>query len=293
MYPLPPLCLLGVGGALASSRSAHTTFESPHPKRLQCGLMRRTRAGIQADFARQVTSVHQLLEFDTLVLDHLVGGIGGIAERLEKQSHNIAANDVRNRLSALKQIRSASSLRGSYQTIFNQCVVLLVSYFGATVGDLFRTAVESSLASGVDVPVTKQEIAFSWLTLRKSDVSLEEMIAGRIVSDQKISFQDMGGIAKAFDDNLGIRIEANEDRNDVILGQAARHVIVHTGGVIDRKMVNQVKNCVPRRLKQSLELGQGIQFDPEEVKLLGRSMHSYVEHISSKTAALLPDISTT
>jgi hypothetical protein len=255
--------------------------------------MTRTLQEIETGFAKQRTSVLQLLEFDNLVLDHLVGGISAIANRVEDQGQRIAANDLRHRLSALKNIRSASSLRGSYQTIFNQCVVLLVSYFGATVGDLFRTAVALSLRSGLDVHAADREIAFSWQALQKSDELVEAMIAEGIVRSDKISFQDMGGISKAFNDNLGINIPASEDRNDVILGQAARHVIVHTGGIIDRRMLNQIRNCSPRRLKGALEIGQSIQFDPSEVRRLAQSMGEYVAHISVEITAVLPPSSNT
>ena len=78
--------------------------------------MTRTLQDIEQGFTKQRASVLQLLEFDNLVLDHLVGGITAIADRVENQGQRIAANDLRHRLSALKNIRSASSLRGSYRS---------------------------------------------------------------------------------------------------------------------------------------------------------------------------------
>jgi hypothetical protein len=46
--------------------------------------------------------------------------------------------------------------------MFNQCVVLLVSYFGSALHTLFRKGVATALSSGADVPVAKRELKVSW-----------------------------------------------------------------------------------------------------------------------------------
>src|SRR5262245_42084381 len=107
---------------------------------------------IRTSFTEQVNGVYELLDFDRFVIDHVVGGLGSLAEQLESDGRNSAAMLVRNRVSGLLNVRRSDSLRPRYQTIFNQCVVLLVSYFGSTVGDVFRRTTARALDQGTDIP---------------------------------------------------------------------------------------------------------------------------------------------
>jgi hypothetical protein len=239
------------------------------------------------EFENRIRSVFALLEFDNLVLEHLIGGIDDIATKLEDRGHRIAANDVRHRLQALQNIRAASSLRKSYQTIFNQCVVLLVSYFGATMSDLFRSAVATALRSGIQVPAADRQVQVTWRNLGQPDSPVECLIADRLVHDDDIKFQDMQSIVRAFEKALGLQLVASEFRNNIILGQAARNVIAHAGGVVDRRLLAQVKNAQPRQLKPELALGAEIQFEPAEIKLLADSMTQYVCYASDCVTSLI------
>ena len=83
---------------------------------------------VRGEFVQRVEGVIELLQFDDLVLEHLVGGLSDIVDELDRRNLHSAAQVVGNRLKQLKNIRSAQSLRHAYGTIYNQCVVLLVSY---------------------------------------------------------------------------------------------------------------------------------------------------------------------
>jgi hypothetical protein len=120
-----------------------------------------------------------------------------------------------------KNIRSAQSLRHSYGTIYNQCVVLLVSYFDATMGDLFRAATANALRTGRQIPAAERTVELSWRNLTQPAAPVETLIAERIVDQDDISFQDMQSIRRAFSKNLAVDLGRDDDANDVILGQAA------------------------------------------------------------------------
>ncbi len=60
--------------------------------------------------------------------------------------------------------------------------------------------------------------------------------------------------------------------NDIILGQACRHVIVHAGGLVTEQAVLQVSGAIPRRVKPKLVSDEAVQFVPEEVELIAESM---------------------
>jgi hypothetical protein len=240
-----------------------------------------------AVFTRQVQSVRELLEFDLFVLEHIVGGLDGIAEGLERRNFHNDATAVRNRLSAVRNIRNSGSFRPRYETIFNQCIVLLVSYFGSTVGELFRQAVAEALASNIDVPVAKESVEVDWKTLSGVAESHPALVARLVVSKQKISFQDMGGIVRAFEKNLGITLERGLVVNDIILGQAARHAIVHSGAIVDGQMTHQIRDAAPRSLKTDVVVGEPISFQPEEVNLLANQMIAFVSQVTERVDSML------
>ena len=73
--------------------------------------------------------------------------------------------------------------------------------------------------------------------------------------------------------------------NDIIVGHAARHVVVHSGAVVDRKMINQVKGAVPRTLKEALSEGKVIRFSPEEIRSLATSMTNHLSTLTATVAA--------
>jgi len=252
--------------------------------------MEGTLNSVQQAFSERAAGVIKLLEFDNLVLDHLVGGLDGLVEELERKHFNSAAVVVGNRLKHLKNIRATQSLRRTYGTIYNQCVVLLVSYFDATMGDLFRVAVASALRAGKDVPARERSVELNWRNLSEPGAPVEALIAERIVNEDDISFQDMQSTRRAFSKNLKLDLGRNEDANDIILGQAARNLMAHAGGKIDERFRNQVSKAHPRRLKAQFPSTKTIQFEPDEVRLLASSMTSFLGAAITKIETLLTPI---
>lgn len=233
-------------------------------------------------FEANAASVYELLDFDRFILDFVVGGLQALADSLSEQGRNTAATTVSNRVGALKSIRLSDSLRPRYGTIFNQCVVLLVSYFGSALHSLFLEAISAALRSGRVIPAAAQDIKIAWKELNAREDALEVIFAELLVAQKDISFQDMQSITRAFKEHVGVDLARSEKTNDVILGQAARHVIVHAGGIVDSRMLRQLSNVTPRCLKPSLRLGERIQFEPDEVRILGSTMSEFVGGLSQR-----------
>jgi hypothetical protein len=226
--------------------------------------------------------VEQLLDFGNLIVDTAVGGLREVEGQLEQRNQHNAVTLVRNRADLLAQVKQGDSLRPHYEVMFNQCVVLLVSHFGSSVHELFRRGVEGSLKVGADVPAAKQELKVSWSSVAQSEEKPESLFANLLIAQQDISFQDMQSIGRAFKSHLHVEIDRSGDVNDIILGQAARHVIVHSGGLVDHKMVRQVAEARPRTLKPEISLGDPIQFAPDEVRSLAGSMSNYLAALLAK-----------
>src|SRR5438045_1313089 len=99
-------------------------------------MARKTSEQIRSGFAANVASVDALVNFDRFILDFAIERVERLHRRLEPRYLNPDDNGEHT-LMALTQVRANDALRPSYQQIFNQAVVLLVSYFGSTIADLF------------------------------------------------------------------------------------------------------------------------------------------------------------
>jgi hypothetical protein len=239
-------------------------------------------APLLQSFKANVQTVDRLLDFDRVIIETAVEGLQELADNLGKLGSRSAAKTVSNRAQLLANIKKADSLRPQYETMFNQCVVLLVSHFASAVHALCRHGIIVALSKGTNVPVITQELKLSWRAIAEAETEREGLFADLLISQQDISFQDMQSISRAFKDHLNIQLKRSVDTNNVILGQAARHVIVHAAGVVDNRMLRQISGCRPRTLKENLSLGERLQFSPQEVRLLSGSMINYVDHVTSR-----------
>jgi hypothetical protein len=154
--------------------------------------------------------------------------------------------------------------------------------------DLFKVAVSSALRAHAAVPARKRSVQLNWQSLNRPDSPVEILIAERIVEEDDISFQDMQSIRRAFNRELGIDLGRDESSNDIILGQACRHVMAHAGGRVDDRLINQISGANPRRLKVApLASGEDVVFNPEEVRLLADAMVAFFASSVDKCGALL------
>jgi hypothetical protein len=185
----------------------------------------------------------------------------------------------------LKGYRSDDPLRDRYETISDQALVLLVSYFGSLVHDLFREGIAGALVRDEDSALLREQVKISFRELRKAGFDLKEIAPDLLVQAKDISFQDMQSIARAFKDYLGIVIERDSVVNEIVIAQACRHVIVHTGGLVDEKLIRQATSANPRTLKPSLNVGERIQFTVEEVSATAKFMVSYLKSLVQKHEA--------
>jgi len=248
--------------------------------------------GPVAAFRLNRDAVYGLLNFETAVLDIAISQLETLRDQsqrtwaralnLKVEEHTVPAHlNVQKTIDVLQNIRDHGSLKPRYEVMVNQCVVLLVSYFGAAVKDLFREAVSHALQSRRHKKVLAYELKISADELQGLERPIE-FIADYIGSGSDISFQDMKSIARAMAEFFGVTLEKDEIVNDIILAHACRHAIVHHGMVMDNKLVKQVAGAHPRLLKPEVELGVEIQFSPTEVHEAGRAMSQYVESLATK-----------
>lgn len=233
-------------------------------------------------------SVRELVNLDRTLVQLFLTGLREMAAELREKNLYAATRRIENRVSALENVQRHDSLRRYYQTMLNQCVVLLVSYFGSAVHDVFRRSVAHAFTSGADVGAVAQEIKICWRDINSAGGPLSETFADVIIAQRDISFQDMQSIARAFESFFGIHIQRTSDVNDLVLAQAARHAIVHSAGLIDQRMMRQLTSAKPRSLKLELTVGEAIQFTSQEIEFVGGAMERYLERLIGQIAAQLP-----
>ena len=236
-------------------------------------------------FRQHVTSVEKLMNFDRDVLEFAVSSLRELKTKLTRH-HKLDNPELtaERTLQILEGIREHDSLRPRYQTIFNQALVLLVSYFGSSVHDMFRRGITEALAHDSDSQLLREQVHLSLRDLRDANFELRDLAPDLLVQAKDISFQDMQSIARVFRDYLDVNIDKSEVVNDIILGQACRHVIVHSGGMVDERLIRQISGAKPRRVKFSLIPGERVQFSDQEVMLVSDSMVQYLQSVAGKVA---------
>lgn len=236
-------------------------------------------------FRKNCAEVERLLTFDKDVLTVVIQLLEGLHIELKRKSDNEQMNGGRV-LTMVRNIKDNDSLRPRYDTIHSQAVVLLVSHFTSALADMFRTSVSQLLDAGEPEKVLNEEVKLSFREMRDRGWALKESAADLLIEKKDIHFQDMQSVARAFRDYLGVQLEKDAVTNDIILGQAARHVIVHASGKANERTVRQVSGAFPRTLKPRINAGEIIRFDTSEVLILRDQMQIYVDRAIKAISAV-------
>ncbi len=233
-------------------------------------------AGVAASVNHNVDLVLRLLRFDRDIVVVAVGVLHSVVQDLEQRQLNSLIPRVENRAQVLTNLSVNESLKPQYDAMFNQCVVLLVSYFSSGLHRLFCVSVAEALRSGAELPVRDAKLTLSWRSLEGVDTDRERLFADLLVAQEDISFQDMASVTRAFKEHLSVEMTRGAATDNIILGQAARHAIVHAGARVDERMVKQLRGVRARTLKPQIVVGEALRFDPAEIGVLADSMREYV-----------------
>jgi hypothetical protein len=247
---------------------------------------------ILASFDANREAVRRLTRIDEGVIQFAVEHIRAHEKQLKAALSDLGKR-LPERLSGertirmLEQVRENKSLQPEYEIMFNQAVVLLVSHFASALHDLFRYFFQLRITEGRAEAALSEEIKISFRRLRELDWDVRSNAADLFLSTQDISFQDMQSVSRSFKKWLGFAVTRDECTNNIILGQAARHAIVHAGARTDERLVSQVRGAAPRKLKPEVEIGTPLSFTPAEIEILAESMRSYLKLLRDGVEAAL------
>ena len=231
-------------------------------------------------FEANVESVRELANFDHIVLEFAISGLENCIAKL-KRSHGIDNPYLVpiNTLKNLQNVRQHDSLRPRYADMFNQCVVLLVSYLAVAMEEVFVANIARSIPTMTKPTILAEEIRISIADIQKAAYDVSSHIGEWIMKKKDISFQDMQSLRRAFSDYFSIEMPRDDYMNDIIFAQASRHIIVHRGGVINSRFLQQIKDASPRRVKAEVPTEGKILFDESDVTTIADSMVQFVRAI--------------
>ena len=233
-------------------------------------------------FRSNLDLVSKLVDFDKEVQQFAIASVQSLHDRLVNSQNitNERLNGSRT-LEILRSMRESPVLKDRYEIIYNQAVVLMVSHFGSALGDLFRVAASVSIKNS-DAKLLATELKLNLADVLAVATAPEELIGDLIILKEDISFQDMQSTHRSFKKFFGVTIEIDDDVKNIIAAQACRHVIVHNGGKVNQRTINQLRNISPRSLKPNLNDGDLIKFVPGEIEMLAGNMIRYVEMAAGK-----------
>jgi hypothetical protein len=183
---------------------------------------------IVEQFNDDLGSVYALMNFDKTLLDLLLVPLLNLKNYSESAQLKKVSQMTDNIIKVMTGIKSHDSTEVCYQTIFNQGVVLLVSYFAATLEDLFEHSI-SLIAEKEERPIWADDLV---------RIKIGEILDGKIefggllIKAHNISFQDMKSTCDAFCKFSNCKIEHCEAMDNIIFAQACRHILVHDAGTI-------------------------------------------------------------
>lgn len=247
---------------------------------------------ILKEFESHTNSVRKLMNFDRFVLDFCIHSLKDLEEKI-KSNHEIKITNVRflpsNTIKALESIKLNDSMREQYESIFNQCLVLLVSYFSSICKELFKKSIDFfSIHNKEFLSTIKEDIKLSFEEMAKYNYNLSGNIGQIVVDKKNISFQDMQSINRSFCKYLDTdKEEIDNKTNNIILAQASRHCIVHTSEIADEKFFHQIRNAKERDVIKSIDLNNKISVTPDEIEIIISSMEEFLQ---KKTIGVLKQI---
>jgi hypothetical protein len=238
---------------------------------------------LKEDFEKNVNSVNELIEFDHIILDFAINNVTILEKKLKE--HGLAGPMIEiaeNTAKAIQNVRNNNSLRLKYKQFFNQCLVLLVSYFESSLEDVFTISVGRSVKLGIIPEVKSESVKLSIGELHKAINGTEQYLGELILSKRQYSFQDLQSTKRVFKECFGIEHSRDKVEDNIIIGQACRHAIVHCAGIVDQQLKTQIRDVKLSELQINIQEGSPIELLPNDVIVIGKSMNVFIGYLLEK-----------
>ena len=158
-------------------------------------------------------------------------------------SSQLTYNDrkiIKNKITLLENIKE-KSMREQFSVIYSQMCVLAVSSLEAILKDYFV----DSFNDKTDINIENKKLNEIKVTIRDiidNELNFDNKLGALILERDKPNFQDLKSILNNFKSYFNKEIELEGDlQKKLCFYLEIRHLLVHKGGVVDKKFINSTK----------------------------------------------------
>lgn len=164
-------------------------------------------------------------------------------EKVINKSKKLVYNDkkvIQNSINSLENIKE-ESMKEQFSVIYSQMCVLAVSSVEAILKDYFI----DSFNNKTDINMENKKLNEIKVTIRDiidNELNFDNKLGALILERDKPNFQDLKSILNNFKNyfNKEIKLE-NDLQKKLCFYLEIRHLLVHKGGVVDKKFINSTK----------------------------------------------------
>lgn len=233
------------------------------------------------NFKKNTERVKELLTIDQFMQDLYIRGLESVENKIVEadfiKRHPIL-KPLQNSIQNLKTIRENETASPYYEIVYNQSVVLLVSYFESTLEDLFKALLSIKISNDTLNYPTDKMIKLNLKGLCEL-VAHNEKIPEVWLSQNKINFQNISSVESTFKDYFGISPCEDQYIDNIKMAVMCRHIIVHSGEIIDQSNVETAEKLIHREIKKFFLAEDKIKFEAEEIRKICESMEIYIYNI--------------
>ena len=149
-------------------------------------------------------------------------------------------NIIENKINLLENIKE-ESMKEQFSVIYSQMCVLAVSSLEAILKEYFV----DSFNDKTDINIKNKKLNEIKITIRDiidNELNFDNKLGALILERDKPNFQDLKSILNNFKNyfNKEIKLE-NDLQKKLCFYLEIRHLLVHKGGVVDKKFINSTK----------------------------------------------------
>ena len=164
-------------------------------------------------------------------------------EKVINKSKKLVYNDkkvIQNSINSLENIKE-ESMKEQFSVIYSQMCVLAVSSVEAILKDYFI----DSFNNKTDINMENKKLNEIKVTIRDiidNELNFDNKLGALILERDKPNFQDLKSILNNFKSYFNKEIELESDlQKKLCFYLEIRHLLVHKGGVVDKKFINSTK----------------------------------------------------
>ncbi len=164
-------------------------------------------------------------------------------EKVINKSKKLVYNDkkvIQNSINSLENIKE-ESMKEQFSVIYSQMCVLAVSSVEAILKDYFI----DSFNNKTDINMENKKLNEIKVTIRDiidNELNFDNKLGSLILERDKPNFQDLKSILSNFKNYFNKEIKLESDlQKKICFYLEIRHLLVHKGGVVDKKFINSTK----------------------------------------------------